>query len=140
MGLLVALASESAPTQPSAQATAMAVIGCCSAENWERVIAAGGLPAAVHMLRRSDTTLAGRERAVGLLNVLAMALPAEQRSAVFDAGCLEALHGEMVRTNSSSTKANQRAAELLAFLAAQQQSDSNRTPQAVDSDPFMMKS
>ena len=57
-----------------------------------------------------------------------------------DERILEALHGEMVRTNSSSTKANQRAAELLAFLAAQQQSDSNRTPQAVDSDPFMMKS
>jgi hypothetical protein len=118
LGGLVALAAEPKPTRPSAQATSMAVLGCClqDAENWMAVVKAGGLRAAVSMLRRPDTTAAGRERAVGLCYILALALPEGQRRCFHEDGCLAALHEEASSAACISAKAQQTARECMAIF------------------------
>lgn len=119
---LVALASEPPPTRASAQATAMAVLGCCLQEPsaWEPIVVSGGLDAAVCMLHRTDTTAAGRERAVGLIFVLATALEGRQRHAFREAGCFSVLHAMASATQSGAevtAKARETAAECMSVFA-----------------------
>ena len=114
----MALSAEPAPTRPSAQATAMACVGCCltsweDPSSWTRVVRHGGLRAAVSMLRRADSTEAGRERALGLCLVMAMALPVEHSEAFRDADCLSALHEA---SSSGSAKARETAKQCMACL------------------------
>ena len=123
LGALVALClcNDVARAPPSAQATAMAVLvnGLFREAHVPRVEAAGALHAAVRMLRRDATTRAGRERAIGLILVLSIALPAGSR-ALTDAGCVECLHELYTRPKEFarlSAQARQSCTECLAHLA-----------------------
>lgn len=110
--------------RPSAQSTAMAVLGCClqEANNWLPIVTAGGLRAAVCMLRRADTTKLGRERAVGLCNILAFALPDEHRQCFRESECIVALHEVATSTEGGgdyvfSAKAQETARECMSIFA-----------------------
>jgi hypothetical protein len=131
---LVALAAEGAPTRPSAVATSIAVLCCCAHEDGacSRLVTLGALQAAVEVLRRADSTAMGSERALGLIHVLATALPKGQRGVLRDAACVAVVH-EVATKADGSAQLRRRAAECMAQLvdAVPEEADGDRDVAAV---------
>ena len=74
------------------------------------------------MLRRADTTKLGRERAVGLCNILAFALPDEHRQCFRESECIVALHEVATSTEGGGdyvfrAKAQETARERMSIFA-----------------------